>query len=92
MQQQRILEQVDAMVASGRVTADEAARLRAAGGPEAFETVVTEIRLRHAQAHMEPAVATRQLSAEEAEHYAERIRHGEHPTGLRARLARLRRA
>jgi len=44
MKQERILEQLDKMVASGRITEDEAADLRAAGGTEHFERAVGAIR------------------------------------------------
>ena len=88
MQQDRILKQVDTMVASGRVTDDEAARLREAQGTDEFEAVVVEIRLRHARTHMETAVAAGEMTIHEAQDYALRIGQGEHPKGLRARLAR----
>jgi polyhydroxyalkanoate synthesis regulator phasin len=91
MQQDRILTQVDKMVAAGRLTDDEAARLRAAEGSGAFDAVVAEIRLRHARAHMDAAVADGEMTRQEADGYATLIGHGEHPQGLRARLAGRRR-
>lgn len=86
MQQRRILEQIDTMVASGRITSQEATQLRAAQGTDEFDGVVNAIRARHAGAHMEVAIASGDMSPGEAEGYLERLRHGEHPEGLRARL------
>jgi hypothetical protein len=91
MHQDRILKQVDKMLASGRVTDHEAARLRGAEGTEEFEGVVAEIRLRHARAHLDAAVVEGEMTTHEAEDYATRIGQGEHPKGLRARLAQHRR-
>jgi hypothetical protein len=86
MRQERILEQLDTMVASGRVTEEEAARLRATEGTSEFEAAVGAIRARHAGTHMESAVAGGDMSDEEAQSYLGRLRNGEHPEGLRARL------
>jgi polyhydroxyalkanoate synthesis regulator phasin len=86
MQDDRIIQQVDRMVASGRITETEAAQLRAAEGTPAFDVVVGTIRARHAGAHMEAAVAEGDMSQDEAEGYLERLRSGEHAKGLRARL------
>ena len=44
-EQQRVLRQLDRMVAAGRVTAQEAERLRGAQDADAFEAVMGEIRL-----------------------------------------------
>ena len=43
---ERILRQLDKMIASGRITAEEANRLRAAG-PHEFEAAVQAISQRH---------------------------------------------
>jgi polyhydroxyalkanoate synthesis regulator phasin len=86
MKPERIMEQVDSMVASGRITEDEAARLRATQGTAAFDAAVGAIRARHAGAHMETAIARGEMGQEESEAYLERLRNGEHPEGLRARL------
>jgi polyhydroxyalkanoate synthesis regulator phasin len=86
MKEDRILQQVERMVASGRITDEEAARLRAAEGKPEFDAVVGAIRARHAGAHMEAAVAEGDMSQEEADAYVARLRRGEHPKGLRARL------
>jgi polyhydroxyalkanoate synthesis regulator phasin len=86
MRPERIVEQVDKMVRSGRITPEEAERLRATEGTTDFEAAVAAIRARHAGAHMSSAVANGVMSQEEADGYVERLRKGEHPVGLRARL------
>jgi len=86
MKDERIMQQVDKMVASRRITEDEAARLRAAEGTPQFEAVVGTIRARHAGAHMKAAVAEGEMSQAEADAYLAQLRGGEHPKGLRARL------
>lgn len=86
MQDDRIIQQVDRMVASDRITEEEAAQLRAAKGTPAFDAAMGTIRARHAGAHMEAAVAAGDMSQDEADGYLVRLRSGEHPTGLRARL------
>ena len=63
----RIIEQVDRMVASGRITEEEVGRLRAAEGSAAFEEVVAAIRARHAQVHTDAAVAEGRISQSEAD-------------------------
>ena len=86
MKQERIVQQVDKMVESGRITEDEAAQLRATEGTAEFDAAVGAIRARHAAGHMEQAIATGDMTQEEADGYLERLRSGEHPRGLRARL------
>ncbi|HUY86275.1 MAG TPA: hypothetical protein VMU77_04120 [Acidimicrobiales bacterium] len=88
MNQQRIVQQIDKMVASGRITEDEASRLRAAEGTPDFELAVGEIRARHAGEGLEPSVSSGEMTQEQADNYLDRIRSGEHPKGLRARLAK----
>jgi polyhydroxyalkanoate synthesis regulator phasin len=86
MRENRIIEQVDKMVKSGRITEEEAAQLRATEGTVDFDAAVGVIRARHAGAHMERAIAEGEMSQEEADGNLERLRNGEHPKGLRARL------
>ncbi|HEX3393098.1 MAG TPA: hypothetical protein VHS52_01110 [Acidimicrobiales bacterium] len=86
----RLLARLDHMVESGRVTEDEAARLRAADGPQEIDHAVGAIRLRHAGARLDAAVADGDMSREEADGFLERLRNGEHPRGLRSDLAKLR--
>jgi polyhydroxyalkanoate synthesis regulator phasin len=88
MQRERIIEQLDTMVESGRITPEEAARLRAAEGTADFDAAINDVRARHAGAHMEAAVADGGMSQEEADGLLARVRQGEHPEGLRSRLRR----
>jgi hypothetical protein len=44
MREERIIEQVDKLVASGRITEDEAAQLRASEGTPEFDAAVGAIR------------------------------------------------
>jgi polyhydroxyalkanoate synthesis regulator phasin len=88
MQRERIIEQLDHMVESGRITPEEAARLRAAEGTAEFDAVLNEVRARHAGALTQAAVADGGMRQEEADALLERVRHGEHPEGLRSRLRR----
>jgi polyhydroxyalkanoate synthesis regulator phasin len=81
-----MMERLDAMVANGRISDDEAAQLRATEGTPAFDEVVARIRARHAQAHTDPAVADGTMSQEEADHLLERVLAGEHTTELRKRV------
>jgi len=86
MQNERIMEQLDKMVASGRITPDEAARLRATAGTSEFDAAVAAIRARHAQAHTDRAVEEGRMSEDEADGYLERVRDGEHSRELRAHI------
>ena len=86
MKEERILQQLDKMVASGQVTQDEAERLREAQGKPEFEAAVLDVRLRHAGEQLDSAVTAGQMSQQEADDQLERLRNGEHPKGLRARL------
>jgi polyhydroxyalkanoate synthesis regulator phasin len=86
MQQERIIEQLDAMVASGRVTPEEATRLRAAAGTAEFDSAVGAVRARHARVHADAAVTAGRMSQEEAEASLARVRLGEHSATLRAHI------
>ncbi len=88
MKQERIIEQVHKMVKSGRITADEAARLRTTESTADFDAEVAAVRTRHVSAHMDIAIAEGEMSKEEADGFLERLRSGEHPEGLRARLGK----
>ena len=90
MNRERILQRISAMVASGRVTEDEAANLRSAQSEEEFERAMGAIRARHAGEHLVSAVAEGDMSQAEADAHLERLRAGEHPNGLRARLSKRR--
>jgi polyhydroxyalkanoate synthesis regulator phasin len=86
MDAQRMMQRLDAMVAKGRITAEEAAELRATEGTAAFDEVVARVRARHAQAHTDPAVADGKMSQDEADHLLERVLAGEHSTELRKQV------
>jgi hypothetical protein len=83
----RLIQSLDRMVASGRVTEDEAARLRAAeGDAEAFDAAAREIRVRHATPKLVAAVQGGKMTQGEADTVLEQLRAGEHSRSLRARL------
>ncbi|HEX4125979.1 MAG TPA: hypothetical protein VHX67_00220 [Acidimicrobiales bacterium] len=86
MQHDRIIERLDAMVASGRLTAQEATRLRATAGTPEFDEAMAAIRARHAQVHTDAAVAAGTMSAEDAASSLERVRDGEHSRQLRRHI------
>jgi hypothetical protein len=87
----RVLRQLVKMTASGRLTEEEATRLRAAAGPSEFDDVVRDISVRHADARLAAAVADCSMSQEEADAFLSRLRSGEHPRSLRSHLGALRR-
>jgi polyhydroxyalkanoate synthesis regulator phasin len=86
MQSERIIEQLDRMVAAGRITDEEAARLRATAGTPEFDAAMAAVRARHARAHTDAAVAEGRISTEEAEALLDRVRAGEHSAALRSRI------
>jgi len=86
MDPRRMMKRLDAMVAKGRITTEEAAQLRATEGTPEFDHVLAGIRARHAQAHTDPSVAEGRMSQEEADAYLERVRGGEHSRGLRMHI------
>jgi polyhydroxyalkanoate synthesis regulator phasin len=85
----RLVERLDLMVESGRVTQSEADRLRAAAGQGEFDEVATGIRARHAGRKLDEAVEGGHMTREEADAYLERMKKGEHIPGLRAQLRKL---
>jgi polyhydroxyalkanoate synthesis regulator phasin len=84
MQPERIIEQLDRMVASGRITDEEAERLRATAGTPAFDAAMAAVRARHAQEHTDAAVAEGRMSPEDAATLVARVRDGEHSAALRS--------
>ena len=85
----RLRGRASRMVDAGRLTADEARRLQAATDPDEFDSVVLDIRTRHAVATLEAAVAEGALSPERAADLLHRLRGGEDPATLRDELRRL---
>ncbi|HEX4434946.1 MAG TPA: hypothetical protein VH012_08945 [Acidimicrobiales bacterium] len=86
MQPERIIERLDGMVAAGRITTQEASRLRAAAGTAEFDAVLAGIRARHARAHTDAAVAAGTMSPDDAESSLARVRAGEHSGELRRHI------
>ena len=86
MSSDRIIKQLDKMVQTGRMTEDEAQRIRDAGGTPEFEEAVLNVRVRHASEQLDAAVADGEMTRAEADGQLQRLRDGEHPKGLRARL------
>jgi hypothetical protein len=86
MDHTRTVEQLDRMVAAGRITAEEANRLRATAGTPAFDAVMATIRARHAHAHTETAVAAGTMTPEAAAAALEQVRRGDHSADLRRRI------
>lgn len=82
----RLLGRLDALVKSGRVTEEEAARLRTAGEPNEFERAIREIRARHVGTRLDSAVRGGNLTRQEADSFLERVQAGEHSPSLRAHL------
>jgi polyhydroxyalkanoate synthesis regulator phasin len=86
MRETRIIEQLDTMVGAGRITAEEADRLRATAGTAEFGAILGAVRARHAQVHTDAAVAAGRMSPEEAAASLDRVRDGEHSAELRAHI------
>jgi hypothetical protein len=86
---QRLVQQLDRMVARRQVTPEEAQQLRAANDPASFDAAVVAIRLRHAGARLTAAVESGQMTQEEADDNLHRLRQGEHPRALRSHLRKL---
>jgi polyhydroxyalkanoate synthesis regulator phasin len=80
----RVLERLDAMVASGRITQEEAARVRAAEESGEFDVAVREIRLRHARARLDQVVEDGRVTKAEADALRERLNKGDDPRIVRS--------
>ena len=91
MNNDKIVGQVEAMLAAGRITEDEAADIRAARGPDELDRAVGMIGARHAGGHIESAVASGEMTRQEGDAYLDELRAGRNPKGLRARLSTYRR-
>lgn len=84
----RLPRGLDKLVESGRLTAEEADRLRTAGAGQ-IEGVLRSIRTRHAAASLHAAVASGSLERAEADRILERVRAGDHSPQLRAQIRHL---
>ena len=85
---ERLLERLDKMVEAGRITNEQAERLRAAQPGERDDTV-QEIRLNHIRAKLVGAVEEGRLTQSEADDILGRVAEGEQPRFL-GRLQRAR--
>jgi hypothetical protein len=79
----RLLGRLDKMLEAGRVTEEEARRLRVAADSEDFDEAVREIRLRHATERLDEALDDGRITPAEAATFRERLRNGEDPRFLR---------
>jgi hypothetical protein len=86
MDPQRMMERLDAMVESGRITPEEATRLRATKGTEEFDDAVAAIRARHAGEHAAASVRDGHISQDDADALLDRVRQGEHSPELRKQI------
>ncbi len=77
------------MVERGRLSEQDAERLRSAG--DSGEDVALQIRLEHAKTALAAAVEDGSMAQEEADSVLTRLAAGEHPRGLRRQLKGLRR-
>lgn len=86
------LARLDRMVVAGRVTPNEAARMREARDETERAAALTAIRCRHATERINTAVAAGDISREEADKLLARLAAGEDPTALRPVLPKAHRA
>ncbi|HMG25974.1 MAG TPA: hypothetical protein VKH36_04080 [Acidimicrobiia bacterium] len=82
----RALQRLDKMLEAGRVTEEEAERVRSATGSDDVDDAVGEIRVRHATEWLDEAVGKGRLTAEEAATVLDRLKNGEDPSALRGLL------
>ena len=80
---ERLLRRVDKMVEAGRVTGEEAERVRAAADSGELDDAVREIRLRHARARVGAELRDGRVTQDEADLILQRLENGEHPRLLR---------
>lgn len=78
----RLVGQADKLVSSGRLTPEEAERLRSADDQRSAMQVVRDIRSRHASERLGAAVAEGSVGREEADAILGRIHAGEHSREL----------
>jgi hypothetical protein len=88
----RLMQSAERLVKSGRLSSEEAIRLRAADDAGEADAVVSDIRVRHAQASLQAAVEEGAISSEDAEGLLARVRAGEHSAALRSHIKSFRRS
>jgi hypothetical protein len=79
---------LDKLVASGRLTEEESARLREAAGRDDLQSAAGPVQLRHATAVLAQAVADDKITRSEADAYLARLRDGEDAHRVRRELRR----
>ncbi|MCA1672855.1 MAG: hypothetical protein LC799_11865 [Actinobacteria bacterium] len=79
----QLLERLDKLVRAGRLSDEEAARLRTAADTGQLDDAAREIQLRHASARVNEAVADGTITQEQARVLLERLASGEDPRFLR---------
>ncbi len=85
-QRSRILEQLDKMVGKGQMTEEEAARLRVASSDAEFDSVIRDVRARHAGQRIDAAVRSGSMSQQEGDDILAGVKRGEHSMSFRTRL------
>src|SRR5579864_9180673 len=83
-----LLARLDKTVTAGRITEDDAARLRAAAESGDLDAEALRIRLGHARARVDAAVENGAMTRDEADLLLARVADGETPRGLRGRRRR----
>jgi hypothetical protein len=83
-----LLQQLDRLLASGRITSAEAVRLREATNRDEFDAAARDISVRHAQGQLDAAVEAGEMTEEEARIQLEVLRNGEHRRTLRGHSRR----
>lgn len=86
---QRVVRRLGEMVRRGRISQEDAERLREAG--ESGEDVALQLRLEHAKETLAAAVEEGAMTKGDADEVLARLARGEHPRGLRRQLNELRR-
>ncbi len=86
----RLAERATEMAKSGRLSDEEAERLRSADQPGEVDEVIRSIRVRHAGARLGAAVEDGSVTREEADGFLDRLKNGEHSAAIRAQVRKLR--
>ena len=84
----RMASRIDKMLAAGRITEEEADRVRAAAESGDLGTAVNEIRARHVREWVAHQVQAGHLSQADADEVLERAERGEDPGSIRSALRR----
>lgn len=86
-----LVQRLDKMVRAGRLTEEDAERLRAAAKSGDLKDAAREIQLKHARARVVDAVEDGRLTQEEGHAFLDRLEKGEDPRFLRGLRRRPRR-